>query len=79
MAETTRQTECSAVRTMYVAFELSGKMWRLAVTTDRGERPRHYSVASGDLGAVQERLARARTLWGLPAATRVVSCYEAGR
>ena len=44
-----------------------------------GERPRHYSVASGDLGAVQERLARARTLWGLPAATSVVSCYEAGR
>jgi transposase len=79
MAETTRQSECNATRTLYVAFELSGKMWRLAVTTDRGERPRHYSVASGDLGAVQERLARARTLWGLPAATRVVSCYEAGR
>jgi transposase len=79
MAETTRQTECSAARTLYVAFELSGKTWRLAVTTDRGERSRHYSVASRDLGAVYERLARARTLWGLPAATPVVSCYEAGR
>jgi len=79
MAETTRQPECNAGRTLYVAFELSGKTWRLAVTTDRGERPRHSSVASGDLGAVQERLARARTFWGLPAATTVVSCYEAGR
>jgi transposase len=79
MTDTTRQLECTAERTLYVAFELSAKTWRLAVTTNRGERPRHYTVDSGDLGAVQERLARARTAWGLPATTPVVSCYEAGR
>lgn len=79
MTDTTRQLECSAERTLYVAFELSAKTWRLALTTDRGERPRHYVVDSGDLVAVQERLGRARTQWGLAAATTVVSCYEAGR
>jgi transposase len=79
MTATTRPVECTAERTLYVAFELSAKTWRLAVTTDRGERPRHYTVESGDLQAVQERLARARTQWGLPAATPVVTCYEAGR
>ena len=79
MTDTTRQVECTAEPTLYVAFELSAKTWRLALTTDRGERPRHYVVDGGDLVAVQERLARARTQWGLAAATAVVSCYEAGR
>ena len=79
MTETTRPLECIAARTLYMALELSAKTWRLALTTDRGERPRHYTVESGDLRAVQDRLARARTQWGLPASTPVVSCYEAGR
>ena len=79
MTDTTRQLECTAERTLYVAFELSATTWRLAVTTDRGERPRHYTVDSGDLVAVQERLVRARAQWGLVAGTAVVSCYEAGR
>jgi transposase len=62
-----------------MALELSAKSWRLALTTDQGERPRHYTVESGDLRAVHDRLARARAQWGLPATTPVVSCYEAGR
>ena len=61
MTDTTRPVECRAERTLYVAFELSARTWRLALTTDRRERPRHYVVDSGDLVAVQERLARGRT------------------
>jgi transposase len=64
---------------LYVAFELSAKTWRLALTTDRGERARHYTVDSGDMRAVLDRVARARAAWGLGAGTPVVSCYEAGR
>jgi transposase len=64
---------------LYVAFELSAKTWRLALTTDRGERARHYTVDSGDMRAVLDRLARARMQWGVAADTPVVSCYEAGR
>jgi transposase len=36
-------------------------------------------VAHGDLGAVAQALQRGRQRFGLPATTRVVSCYEAGR
>jgi len=79
MTEATRRTECTAGRTLYVAFELSAGTWRLAVGTDQPDRPRHYTVPARDLGAVWEKLERARTHWQLPAATPVVSCYEAGR
>ncbi len=79
MTETARQRESSAVRTLYVAFELGEATWKLAVTTDHGERPRHYTVDAGDVVKVLEKLERARQHWGLAATTRVVSCYEAGR
>ncbi len=73
MTETTRQVESSAARTMYVAFELGDRNWKLAVTTDRRERPRHYVVDAGDMVAVLEKLARARQHWGLRGGTRVRS------
>lgn len=79
MTEMTRRGESSAVRTLYVAFELSARTWRLALTTDRQEATRHYVVAAGDRRAVLGKLARARVAWGLPEDARVVSCYEAGR
>ena len=79
MTETIRQAESTAVRTLYVAFELSHATWKLAVTTDRGERPRHYTVTAGDVAAALGKLERARGQWGLPADAEVVSCYEAGR
>ncbi len=79
MTETARQMESSAVGTLYVAFELGDAKWKLAMTTDRGERPRHYTVEAGDVVAVFEKLERARRAWGLRSDTRVVSCYEAGR
>jgi transposase len=79
MTEKTRREQSTAARTLYVAFELSAQKWRLALTTDCGETARHYTVEAGDLVAVLERLAKARQVWRLAAATPVVSCYEAGR
>jgi transposase len=79
MTETTRPAQSTAAGSMYVAFELGNTKWRLAVTTDRGETPRHYVVDAGDVLTVLEKLQRARAQWGLPAGTPVVSCYEAGR
>ena len=60
MTDTTRQLECTAEPTLYVAFELSAKTWRLALTTDRGERPRHY-VPIGSIRGVSARLPRELT------------------
>ena len=79
MTETTRQPESTAVRTLYVAFELGQATWKLAMTTDRGERVRHYTVEGGATAVVVEKLGRAKAQWGLGANARVVSCYEAGR
>lgn len=65
--------------TLYVAFELGKKDWKLAMTSGFGIEPWLRTVASGDLGGVARMLAAGRARFGLPATARVVSCYEAGR
>jgi len=65
--------------TLYVAFELSLKQWKLAMTSGFGVEPWVRTVAAGDLGAVRRIMAEARVRFGLGARMQVVSCYEAGR
>jgi transposase len=65
--------------TLYVAFELGKKDWKLAMTSGFGIAPWLRTVASGDLGGVGCVLEAGRQRFGLPATARVVSCYEAGR
>ena len=65
--------------TLYVAFELGKKDWKLAMTSGFGVPPWLRTVPSGDWAAVQRALAQGRARFGLCAASQVVSCYEAGR
>src|SRR5215216_1262213 len=65
--------------TLFVAFELGQKDWKLAMTSGFGVDAWVKTVASGDLRAVERVLADGRTRFGLAPQTRVVSCYEAGR
>jgi transposase len=65
--------------TLYLAFELGNSKWKLGFTVGLGQKPRERTIAAGDLGALQAEIAKAKERFGLPAATRVVSCYEAGR
>jgi transposase len=65
--------------TLYVAFELGKKDWKLAMTSGFGIEPWLRTVASGDLPAVERVLREGRRRFALPADARVVSCYEAGR
>src|SRR5687767_2789504 len=65
--------------TLYVAFELGKKDWKLAMTSGFGIEPWLRTVASGDWVGVERALAQGRARFGLAAAARVVSCYEAGR
>jgi transposase len=65
--------------TLYVAFELGKKDWKLAMTSGFGIEPWLRTVVSGDLGAVERVLREGRLRFGVPAAARVASCYEAGR
>jgi transposase len=79
MIATTRPELSVNEPTLYVAFELGKKDWKLAMTSGFGVAPWLRTVASGDLGAVERVLGEGRRRLGLPAGARVVSCYEAGR
>ena len=69
----------ASTSTLYVAFELSAKTWKLAMTPGVGIGPWVKGVPAGDWVAVGHRIAQAKTRFGLSARTTVVSCYEAGR
>jgi transposase len=79
MIATTRPELSVNEPTLYVAFELGKKDWKLAMTSGFGVAPWLRTVASGDVRAVERVLGDGRRRLGLPAGARVVSCYEAGR
>jgi transposase len=79
MIATTRPEMSVNEPTLYVAFELGKKEWKLAVTSGLGVDPWLRTVASGDLRAVARVVGDGRVRFGVPAEARVVSCYEAGR
>lgn len=65
--------------TLYVAFELSAKHWKLAMTSGFGMTPAVRTVPAGDLRAIARVVADSRRRFHLPSPAPVVSCYEAGR
>jgi transposase len=79
MIATTRSAMSVNEPTMYVAFELSKKEWKLAMTSGFGVVPWVRTVASADWRAVERVLRQGRLRFGLPAEAPVGSCYEAGR
>ena len=79
MIATTRPEISVSEPTLYVAFELGKKDWKLAMTSGFGSAPWLRSVASGDWRGVERALAQGRVRFGLPASASVVSGYEAGR
>jgi transposase len=62
---------------LYMALELSNTKWRLAFGD--GSRQRQVGIAAGAIGELLEQLGKVKAKWAMPADTRVVSCYEAGR
>jgi transposase len=79
MTATIRPTFSVNEPTLYVAFELSLKEWKLALTTGFGIAPWVRTVSAGDLSGVQQVIEQARPRLGLGSRAPVVSCYEAGR
>jgi len=79
MTATIRPTFSVNEPTLYVAFELSLKEWKLALTTGFGIAPWVRTVSAGDLSGVQQVIEQARPRLGLGSTAPVVSCYEAGR
>jgi transposase len=79
MIATTHPEMSVSEPTLYVAFELGKKDWKLAMTSGFGVTAWLRTVASGDLGGVERALRQGRQRLGLSAHAPVVSCYEAGR
>src|ERR1051325_6212517 len=71
--------ECTTEATLFVAFELSEKTWKLGFTTGHGQKPRERTVTARHHEHVLNEIAQAKRRFGLPETASVVSCYEAGR
>jgi len=65
--------------TLFVAFELSEKNWKLGFTTGAGQKPRERGMTARHQERILDEIAQAKRRFGLPETTPVVSCYEAGR
>src|SRR5262247_2261452 len=78
-AATHHESENTPEATLFVAFELSEKTWKLGFTTGHGQKPRERTVPARQQERVLDEIAHAQRRLGLPASAAVVSCYEAGR
>jgi transposase len=78
MTSATHRPESTAAA-LYVACELSTKEWLLTMSTGPAARRCRTRVVPGDAAAVRRALSAAKQRFGLPMATAVWSCYEAGR
>ena len=65
--------------TLYLAFELGETEWKLGFTIGLGQNPRRRPLKAGDRDTLEREIGLAKQRFGLPAQTRVMSCYEAGR
>lgn len=79
MTAATRPVMSVSEPTLYVAFELGKREWKLAMTSGFGVAPVVQTIPSGDLRAVARALDAGRRRLGVPASAPVMSCYEAGR
>jgi transposase len=64
---------------LYLAFERGRSSWKLAFTTDAGQKSRLRSLAAGSLVGLGFEIKRAKERFGLAPEAPVISCYEAGR
>lgn len=62
---------------LYMAMELSKKIWRLCFGD--GKRERQRTVPAGQIHSLMEEIAKAKVKFNMPPNTPVTSCYEAGR
>jgi transposase len=77
MMDTTTRPEL--IPALLVALEIGTREWKVATTVGLGQAPRIHTIPGGDFQALVEELVSAKRRFGLPAAARIVSCYEAGR
>jgi transposase len=75
----TSQPQYTSGPSLFLAFELDDRGWKLGFTTGLGRHPRKRSIAPRDLDALKTEISLAKKRFGLPPTAPVLSCYEAGR
>ena len=70
--------DSKVVGSLYVAFELGDRSWKLALG-DGVRAPSQCAVSAGDTEAVLKAIAKAKARCHLCNDAPVRSCYEAGR
>ena len=78
-AATHNEQSPTTAATLFVAFELSEKTWKLGFTTGHGQKPRERTITARQQERIRDEIAQAKRRLGLPETAPVVSCYEAGR
>jgi len=79
-AATTHHEQYSpSEKSLYIAFELSLRTWKLGMTVGFGQKARERNVPAGDLVALGKEIELAKKRFGLKESVPVYSCYEAGR
>jgi transposase len=78
-AVTHPKPENTTEATLFVAFALSEKTWKLGFTTGHGQKPRERTVTARQQEHVLDEIVQAKRRLGLPETVSVVRCYEAGR
>ena len=78
-AATHNEQSPATAATLFVAFELSEKNWKLGFTTGHGQKPRERTITARQQERILDEIAQAKRRLGLPDTAPVVSCYEAGR
>ena len=64
--------------TLFLAFELGKRHWKLGFTTGFGQKARERTIAGRDLVHLKKEISAAKERFSLGRQVRVVSCYEAG-
>src|SRR5262249_38357704 len=78
-AATHNEQSPTTAATLFVAFELSEKTWKLGFTTGHGQKPRERTITARQQERIRDEIAQAKRRLGLPETAPVVSCSEAGR
>lgn len=80
ISETTHRDQYNRLGgSLYLAFELSQKQWKLGFTIGIAQRPRIRNIMARDLQALEHEIRTAKKRFELPGDAPVLSCYEAGR
>jgi hypothetical protein len=65
-AATHHEPRNTTAATLFVAFELSEKTWKLGSTTGHGQKPREHTVTARHQEHVLDEIAQAKRRLGLP-------------